>query len=222
MGFTKEQVLKLWGEIFYWSLTAQNLKQCKHENKKTRWEVFKKTVPNVQEIRMLPIFAFVMVLRHSLPEASLDGANREFLQYGLYVGPDLKVKGAIRAAVLTGNGVFIIVTTKYKGVTDGGGIDIYPKVQRGLTQIIEDQEEIGEVEAVTYEDREDVFDTVSKDKKTQAKTKTKRLKKTNNEETVLTTQLGLEPSEVIITNQKEVQEPSPAVVQPKQTKFKKN
>ena len=178
LGFTKEQILKLWGEIFYWAIDVMNMKLCKKEPTKTRWEVFKKRIPNVQEIRFLPIFAFVMVLRHALPEASLDGADREFLQYGLYVGPDKKVKGAIRAAILTGAGVKIIVTTKYKGVSDGGGINIYPMVQRGLTNIIADQTEENEQDdKVSYVDDENVFDVAPKAKETKTRKKKNTAKK---------------------------------------------
>ena len=106
LGFTKKQILQLWGEIFYWAICIMNLKECKHCEGTSRFEVFLKKIPNIQEIRLLPIFAFVMVLRHASPSASVDGADRDFLQYGLYVGPDNKVKGAIRAAILTNTGPF--------------------------------------------------------------------------------------------------------------------
>jgi hypothetical protein len=58
-GFTKIQVLKLWGEIFYWAITVINLRECPRVKGKSRYEVFMKKRPNIQEIRLLPIFSFV-------------------------------------------------------------------------------------------------------------------------------------------------------------------
>lgn len=138
LGFSKQQVLKLWGELFYWAITTMNMSECPHVKGKTKYEVFKGRRPNIQEIRLLPIFAVVMVYRHVPTAAVLDQSNHPFYQYGLYVGPDTKVTGGIRVAVITNEGIQIVVTTKYKGVSDGGGINVYPHVAQGLQQVLAD------------------------------------------------------------------------------------
>lgn len=139
MGFTKNQILKLWGELFNWAITMINLKDCKSAPGKTKYEMFMKKKPNIQEIRILPIFAHLMVLRYHEGISSIDNTYGKYYQYGLYVGPDLKVKGAIRAAVLVNNSIQIIVTTKYKSVSDGGGLNPYPQVTAGLNRMLSDE-----------------------------------------------------------------------------------
>ena len=47
-------------------------------------------------------------------------------------------------AVKTGGSVQIVVSSKYKCVTDGGSINIYPRVQRGLRSLLEDEVEDGD------------------------------------------------------------------------------
>lgn len=137
LGFTKREILMLWGELFKWALVVINFTPSPKVPTKTRYQLFHGKVPNVQEIRMLPIFAILLVLRHVPNAASLDGANRSFYQYGLYVGPDSLTPGAIRVAVKVGGTLQIVVSSKYKCVTDGGSINIYPAIQRGLRTLLE-------------------------------------------------------------------------------------
>jgi len=139
LEFSKKNILQLWGELFHWAIVVINLKECPHVKGKTRYEVYHGKKPSIQEIRLLPIFSVLMVLREEPNAAAIDGANRRFYQYGLYVGPDSLVKGGIRVAVLTNKRLQIVVSSKYKGVTDGGSINLYPQVQRGLRQLLEDQ-----------------------------------------------------------------------------------
>jgi hypothetical protein len=139
LGFTVQQIMQLWGELFYWAVTVINLKECPSVPGKTRYEVFTGQKPNIQEIRLLPIFAVLMVLREEPNAAAVDGANRRFFQYGLYVGPDTLVSGAIRVAVVTNKRVQIVTSTKYKCVTDGGLLSPHPEVQRGLRRLLEEE-----------------------------------------------------------------------------------
>ena len=139
LGFSTQQILQLWGELFYWAITVINLKECPTIKGITRYEMFTGKKPNIQEIRLLPIFSVLMVLREEPNAAALDGANRRFFQYGLYVGPDSLVTGGIRVAVLTNKRLNIVTSSKYKCVTDGGSLNSYPQVQRGLRQLIEEE-----------------------------------------------------------------------------------
>jgi hypothetical protein len=154
LGFTNQQVLQLWGELFYWAIVVINLKECPNVPGKTRYEVFNGRKPNIQEIRLLPIFSVLMVLREEPNAAAVDGANRSFYQYGLYVGPDLLVTGGIRVAVLTNKRLQIVTSSRYKCVTDGGSVNMYPQVQRGLRRLLEEHaEEEEEEEPVNVPDQ---------------------------------------------------------------------
>ena len=137
LGFTKREILMSWGELFYWSMAVIPMKDSPKNPGKSRYELFHGRVPNIQDIRLLPIFSVLTVYRYDPTKASLDGANRGFYQHGLYVGPDTLVTGGIRVAIKVGNTVQIVVSTKYKCVTDGGAINIYPAVQRGLRGLLE-------------------------------------------------------------------------------------
>lgn len=152
MKFTKREILMLWGELFNWALCVISMKESPNNKGHARSELFTGDTPNVQIIRMLPIFSVLLVYRHVPNASSLDGANKSFYQYGLYVGPEPLVVGGIRVAVKTNNTVQIVVSSKYKCVTDGGSIDIYPSVQRGLRRMLEESEEEEAVEVpVTVE-----------------------------------------------------------------------
>jgi len=155
LKFSKIQVLKMWGELFYWAIITINLSRCVNNTKITKYEMFRRVRPNIQEIRLLPIFSIVMVYRHVATAAVVDNSNGAFYQYGLYVGPDTTVVGGIRVAVLTGEGLRIVVTTKYKGVTDGGGMDIYQHVERGVEKVLAEGVAVPQP-TVTYIDEEDV------------------------------------------------------------------
>lgn len=155
LQFSKLQVLKMWGELFYWAIITINLSRCVNNLKLTKYEMFRRVRPNIQEIRLLPIFSIVMVYRHVATAAVIDNSNGAFYQYGLYVGPDTTVVGGIRVAVLTGDGLRIVVTTKYKGVSDGGGMDIYQHVERGVERVLTEGVAVPQP-VVTYIDEEDV------------------------------------------------------------------
>jgi hypothetical protein len=134
MGFTKLQILKLWGELFYWALAVINLKPSPADLTKTKCEMFLGMKPDLREVRLLPIFASVMVLRRT----ALDElhSTQGYWQQGLYVGPSLSVRGAVRVAVVT-KGKFVIVTsTDIKAVTDGGARTPYTRVDAVVPSMI--------------------------------------------------------------------------------------
>lgn len=135
LGFTRKQIFQLWGELFSWSLWVIRLKRFKKDNSKTKFEVYNGKQPDLREIRLLPIFAIVYALRRNKTSNPL-GSNREFWQRGLYVGPSDVVPGAIRVAVLSKNKVIkVVVTTKFKGVSDGGNINPYNVVDSHINSI---------------------------------------------------------------------------------------
>ena len=123
-NFTKMQILKLWGELFYWALTIINLKPAYNNPKITKYEAYLGVKPDLRTIRLLPIFSSLYVLRRSA-HTELQSTN-DYWQFGLYVGPSPTVPGAIRAAVITNKDVYIITTSAIKGVSDGGQVSIYP------------------------------------------------------------------------------------------------
>lgn len=136
LNITEDQVLRLWGELFYWAIMVINLSECSNVPGKTKYEVFTGRRPNIQEIRLLPIFSIVMVYRN-VPTGEIIGrANRSFYQYGVYCGFDTKVSGGIRVALVTNSRLSVVVTTKYKGVSDGGGLNDYPIIERGVQRLL--------------------------------------------------------------------------------------
>lgn len=137
LKYSKKDILMLWGELFLWSMVVISLKSSPKNPKVSRHFLFYRVVPNIQDIRLLPIFAVLLVYRHVPSSSSLDGANRPFYMHGLYVGPDMMVTGAIRVAVKVGSTMQIIVSTKYKCVTDGGSVNLHHTVQRGLRGLLE-------------------------------------------------------------------------------------
>lgn len=132
LGFSELQVKKLWGEIFMWALTIVNLKPCPNNQFITRYEVFYGIRPNIQNLRLLPIFSVIMIYRE-------DKKSRisEYI-IGLYVGPSTKTNGCIRAAIVRGAQIYIVTTTNYTAATDGGGFDIHRHVMKGTKQLIEE------------------------------------------------------------------------------------
>ena len=130
-GFTRTQILKLWGELFYWALTIINLKPSFCSSSITKHEAYFNTKPDLRAIRLLPIFSALYVYRHA-SHSELQ-SQHDYWQFGLYVGPSPSVPGAIRAAVLTNKRqVHIITTTAIKSVSDGGQVSIYPTSVQGL------------------------------------------------------------------------------------------
>jgi len=136
LNITEDQVLRLWGELFYWAIMVINLSECSNVPGKTKYEVFTGRRPNIQEIRLLPIFSIVMVYRNVLTGEIIGRANRSFYQYGVYCGFDTKVSGGIRVALVTNSRLSVVVTTKYKGVSDGGGLNDYPIIERGVQRLL--------------------------------------------------------------------------------------
>ena len=100
-GFTRIQVLKLWGEFFNWAIAVINLKPCPHEKSKSRYEVFMRKRRNMQNKRILSIGAIVMVYRRK----GLKGASS---MVGLYVGPSLSTEGCARVALIVVDKVKVI------------------------------------------------------------------------------------------------------------------
>ena len=62
-GFSTNNILKLWGEYFHWAIAVINMKPSPHDSTRSRFEVFKKMKPNMQNIRLLPISSIVMAWR---------------------------------------------------------------------------------------------------------------------------------------------------------------
>ena len=156
LGFPKVQVLKLWGELFNWSISVINLKPCPHDKKRSRYEVFKKEKPNMQSIRILPIFSVILVLKNTPSKG--NQSNQLEHQIGLYVGPSMKTGGAIRAAVFSGGSVRIVVTSKFTAATDGGGLNVFPHIQNGLHSMLQETDKktvsASENEAIDPEEEE--------------------------------------------------------------------
>ncbi len=161
IGFTKELILPLWGETFLWAITVSNLKPCPHDATKTKYEVYWKKKPNMQNIRLLPIFSVLMVTREVNDKNSAVHGVRN--QIALYAGPSLKkTPGAIRTAVLTGGNVRIITTSRITGASDGGGFNVYPHIARGVRRLIADFEDSG-AETVAEDELEEQEEIISHD-----------------------------------------------------------
>jgi hypothetical protein len=155
LAFKELDILKLWGEIFHWAVNVINLYPSPRVEGMTREEAFSGVQPNIQQTRLLPIFSTVLVWK-GVPKRrqrkSGKGKEKELRYkdyydkpsyvYGLYVGFELTTPGNIRVAVKTDNGIRVISTSKYKGVSEGGAIDIAADVQRAADRMILDRVEI--------------------------------------------------------------------------------
>lgn len=137
LGFTRTQIFKLWGELFHWALVVIGLKPCPNVPSKTKYEVFYGRPPDLRDIRLLPIFAVLYVLRTATTVGNPLGINHCYWQRGLYVGPSASVKGAVRVAVVVNGKVQIVTSTRIKAVSDGGDIAPYPTIQRAVGNIID-------------------------------------------------------------------------------------
>jgi hypothetical protein len=122
--FTRVQIFKLWGELYYWTLMIINLKPAFNDPTITKYQAFHQKKPDLRMIRLLPIFFVLYVQRHAANDER--NSQHDFLQLCLYVGPSSTVPGAIRAAMLINKHLHIITTTAIKGVSDGGHVAIYP------------------------------------------------------------------------------------------------
>eukprot|EP01041_Mallomonas_annulata_P013096 gene13096-27648_t len=69
-------------------------------------------------------------------------SNQYYSQIGMYVGPSLLTPGAARVAVKVSNElVRILVTTNFRAASDGGGLNVYQHIDRGLTKLLAEQKE---------------------------------------------------------------------------------
>ena len=150
LAFKELDILKLWGEIFHWAINVINLYPSPRVEGMTREEAFSGVQPNIQQMRLLPIFSTVLVWK-GVPKRRkrLSGKKNDDLHYsdfydkpsfvyGLYVGFELTTPGCIRVAVKTDKGMRVISTSKFKGVSEGGQIDISADVQRAAHRMIMD------------------------------------------------------------------------------------
>ncbi len=117
------------------------MRMSPHDPKKTRHAVLTGSIPNIQEIRMLPIFSVLLVRKNESATGNIEQSNRPFYQYGYCIGPSMNVKGAIRVAISQRDLVTVIGTSKH--VSDSGGVNIYPLVSNGLRHMINDTENSG-------------------------------------------------------------------------------
>lgn len=136
LGYTKRQILQCWGDLFHWAIMMLNMRTLKGDISQTRYSKFYRgVIPNIQDIRLLPIFSVLYVYKET-QNPNLP-TTKSYWQRALYVGPSITVKGAIRAAIVT-NGTFTVIhSTRFKGVSDGGQVNIYPKVARALPYLID-------------------------------------------------------------------------------------
>lgn len=56
LGFTEDAINRLWGELINWATAIRNLKPSNRDHTKMRYELFHGKKPNMQDIRILPIF----------------------------------------------------------------------------------------------------------------------------------------------------------------------
>ncbi len=148
LGFTRKQIFKLWGELVQWAIVVINVKTHPRDPTQTRYSKYHGVAPNLQDIRLLPIFSVLSIQRHQ-ENAELQTQDN-YWQRALYVGPSLDVKGAIRAAVAINDQVHIFVTTQFKNVSNGGNnVNPYPHVERVLGSLIEPVETVPSQSPVT-------------------------------------------------------------------------
>jgi len=112
IGFEENDILRLWGEVFHWAVFVYSLGPSYRDKTKSKFEDFLGYAPNIQELRLFPIFAVLLV------------HTGEVYEYGVYLGPHwsgphmVPTPGAIRVAVKQPSGKVVILTTQnYKCVT---------------------------------------------------------------------------------------------------------
>lgn len=161
--FSEIDVKRFWGEAMIWSVYCVNLQPSKGSNI-TKYESFRMKKPNIQEMRLLPMFAVVMIDRRS---KDLDIARNTLVKtYGLYVGPCMYTRGASRIAVHNAaRPPSIIITSKIDSVSDGGmnlvesvkAVDrILPSMlNESVVEVVDDKEfEEFEVGVEEFKDKE--------------------------------------------------------------------
>ena len=129
IGFTQHEIFQLWGELFNWAIVIWNLKICPNNTTVTKWEVYHKLRPDLRTIRLLPIMSVLYVIRNSKTNSPVP-TNKRYWKRGLYVGPSIIIPGSIRVAIKTNKRIKIITTSKFKGVSDGGALQIYSQMDR--------------------------------------------------------------------------------------------
>ena len=133
IGFTQHEIFQLWGELFNWAIIMWNLKTCPSNSTVTKWEIYHGFKPDLRTIRLLPIFSVLYVLRSSKTNNPVP-TNKRYWKRGLYVGPSIIVPGSIRVAIKTNKRIKIVTTSNFKGVSDGGALQIYSQMDRINTQ----------------------------------------------------------------------------------------
>ena len=129
IGFTQHEIFQLWGELFNWAIVIWNLKICPNNTSVTKWEVYHKRRPDLRTIRLLPIMSVLYVIRTSKVNSPVP-TNKRYWKRGLYVGPSIIIPGSIRVAIKTNKRIKIITTSKFKGVSDGGALQIYSQMDK--------------------------------------------------------------------------------------------
>jgi hypothetical protein len=137
-GFTKLDLLKLWSEVVTWAVCVIRMKSCPADETKSREEFFLGTKPNIQNRLMLPIFSLLLVYREAggIVNDSLPDTNKSKYQVGLYVGPSGVCDSTARIAVKINDQVMILVTSRFTSASQGGGLNIYPLVELGLSKAL--------------------------------------------------------------------------------------
>ena len=69
------------------------------------------------------------VIRNSKANTPIP-TNKRYWKRGLYVGPSIIIPGSIRVAIKTNKRIKIITTSKFKGVSDGGALQIYNQMDK--------------------------------------------------------------------------------------------
>jgi hypothetical protein len=185
-GFTKDMIYRLWGEFTQWAVVIINLKPCPKDLSKSRYEMYKNVKPNMQSIRILPIGCFVVAIRKGPQPGS--NSNAQYGQIGIYVGPSIATPGCIRLAVVSGGHLKILRTSNFNPVSDGGGLNVYPIIQKGLESILSEQRESNEhIISTSFDDEVNVDDgeDIAADLTNQQKTKTKKKNKKNQKNNVV-------------------------------------
>ena len=141
LNWTVSIIVRLWGEIFFWALMVINLTESPNSPGKTRFEVFMGYKPDMQQIRMLPIFSILLAWDFTGDPETFSG--QPHWEYGLYTGPYqdfplmMAPHGVIRVAVRTTGGAHIMATSKYKDVSQGGTLNFHELAERGLRQLLD-------------------------------------------------------------------------------------
>ncbi len=152
-GFEKVDIFRMWGELFGWAIIMINLKPSPNNPKITRYEAYYGKKPNVHNIRVLPIFSCVLVIRPAVKhvvDTAKDDSGKEIVfstnqprnELALYIGPSLKTVGGIRAVSKTTEGLIqVFVTSKFTATSDGGGVNVHKDVEEGTKRMIDEIDE---------------------------------------------------------------------------------